>query len=234
MTSAFSQAVIEQLGHYVYLLSDPDTGTIFYVGKGQGNRVFEHIYEATGSTQAYEKLDAIRAIHQRGKEVRCLIHRHGLSEKEAFEVESSLIDFMSLNMLTNRVQGYHADRRGQMSVDEVIARYDAPAVTITDPVILIIINKLYHRGITDEALYESTRKSWRIAPYRHNPRYALAVFRGIVRQAYRIDRWYPSPDNPKRWEFDGHIAVDAQRYIGKSVAQYLKAGAQSPTKYVNC
>ena len=27
---------------YVYLLSDPNTNEIFYVGKGKGNRVFDH------------------------------------------------------------------------------------------------------------------------------------------------------------------------------------------------
>jgi uncharacterized protein len=234
LITAFSPAVSEHLGHYVYLLSDPDTHKIFYVGKGQGNRVFEHINEAYWSNQTYEKLDLIRAIHQRGKEVRCIIHRHGLSKESAFEVESSLIDFIGIDELSNRVLGHHADERGHMTIEQVIASYDAPPITITDRVILIIINKLYQRGITEENLYQSTRKSWRIAPLRHNPKYAFAVFRGVVRQVYEIERWYLSPDNPSRWEFEGHVAPDAQHYLGKSVSHYLKRGAQRPTKYINC
>mgnify|MGYP003582053019 FL=1 len=35
----FSQLTIEKLGYYVYTLTDPFDGFVFYVGKGQGNRV---------------------------------------------------------------------------------------------------------------------------------------------------------------------------------------------------
>lgn len=35
----FPQSVIEKVGHYVYTLADPRTHKVFYVGKGQGNRV---------------------------------------------------------------------------------------------------------------------------------------------------------------------------------------------------
>jgi len=36
----FSEEVIEKIGHYVYRLIDPRNGNTFYVGRGQGNRVF--------------------------------------------------------------------------------------------------------------------------------------------------------------------------------------------------
>jgi len=39
-TNSFSNAVIEQLSYYVYLLIDPRTDKVFYVGKGAGNRIF--------------------------------------------------------------------------------------------------------------------------------------------------------------------------------------------------
>lgn len=38
----FSQSVIEKLKYYVYLLQDPRDNSVFYVGKGVGNRVFQH------------------------------------------------------------------------------------------------------------------------------------------------------------------------------------------------
>jgi hypothetical protein len=35
--------VAEKLGYYVYALRDPTrSGAIFYVGKGQGDRVYQH------------------------------------------------------------------------------------------------------------------------------------------------------------------------------------------------
>ena len=42
----FPRSVIEKMGYYVYLLKDPDTHEVFYVGKGKGNRVFEHVMQA--------------------------------------------------------------------------------------------------------------------------------------------------------------------------------------------
>jgi len=42
----FSNKVIEELGYYVYALIDPRDNKIFYIGKGHGNRVFQHCLAA--------------------------------------------------------------------------------------------------------------------------------------------------------------------------------------------
>ena len=39
----FTPDMHHKLGHYVYRLIDPRDGSTFYVGRGQVNRVFEHI-----------------------------------------------------------------------------------------------------------------------------------------------------------------------------------------------
>ncbi len=232
----FSQAVIENLGYHVYFLRDPDTCQIFYVGKGTGNRVFEHLFEALINPKSTDKLDRIRAIRSNGQEVECIIHRHGLTEKEAFEVESSLIDFIGLTDLTNAVSGHHATERGQMSIKEVMALYDAPQVTIDQPSILIIVNRLYYRGMSEAELYEVTRRSWKIGQRRSKVKYAFAVYRGIIRQVYAIQAWTPTsdPQYPDRWQFEGHIATEMQHLVGGTVDHYIPRGAQSPIKYLNC
>ncbi|MBQ5524797.1 MAG: GIY-YIG nuclease family protein, partial [Paludibacteraceae bacterium] len=39
---SFSPDVQAKIGYYVYRLIDPRDYSTFYVGKGKGNRVFEH------------------------------------------------------------------------------------------------------------------------------------------------------------------------------------------------
>ena len=240
LVQEFPISVIEKLGYYVYFLIDPETQQVFYVGKGIGNRVFAHANAAITNALPGEKLDRIRAITSRGLAVEHIIHRHGLTEKEAFEIEAALIDYLGIDNLTNQVQGFNSDDRGRMSVLDIIAKYAAPEVIITESVILNTINRLYRKGMSADELYEVTRGNWVIGKRRENARYALAVYNGIIRQAYMIERWYPAAQrdpnqkNANRWRFDGSIAHELQHYIGGSTVRYVSLGAQNPIRYVNC
>ena len=46
---AFSNAATEALQNYVYMLTLPEMGRSFYIGKGQGNRIFTHVLEAAAA-----------------------------------------------------------------------------------------------------------------------------------------------------------------------------------------
>ena len=46
MEKSFKQSVIEGLKYYFYALVDPRDNRIFYVGKGTGNRVYQHAQAA--------------------------------------------------------------------------------------------------------------------------------------------------------------------------------------------
>ena len=250
----FPLSVIEKLDYYVYLLIDPENNQVFYIGKGTGNRIFAHINAAIADETPSDKLDKIRSVRANGLEVKHIIHRHGLTEKEAFEVEAALIDFIGLSGLTNQVQGYNSDDRGQMSVAEVTAKYEASVIEISEPVILITVNRYYRRGMSPEMLYEITRGNWVIGTRRNKAKYAFAVYKGIVREVYKIERWFPAPigdteikrqwaadhsinsdaKRTERWQFGGNIAEALRRYVGGSVENYSKMGAQNPIRYVNC
>ena len=53
--SAFSEKALDALnGFYVYALVDPRDNTVFYVGKGTGNRIFSHEIES-GKVNKSEK-----------------------------------------------------------------------------------------------------------------------------------------------------------------------------------
>lgn len=236
----FSQAVIEKIGYYVYLLADPDTDKIFYVGKGTGNRVFAHARDALDQTTSSDKLDRIREIRARGQKVVCEILRHGLTEKEAFEVESTLIDFIGLEALSNRVAGMHAETRGRMRLVDIVAQYDAKDITINEPMLLLTLNRYYDHSMTPEDLYEYTRGNWVLSASRKDKvKYACAVYRGIVREVYEIKSWMivkkgrPGEDYSRpRWRFDGVVAQNLQHYIGGRVEHYTQ-NSQNPVRYVN-
>jgi hypothetical protein len=117
----FSQAVIENIDFYVYFLQDPRDSEIFYIGKGAGNRVFDHVSCAENLDQETDKLDRIRDIIETGQTVKQFILRHGLTEEMAFEVEASLIDFVGRNNLLNMQGGHYSKDYGLKSIDEISA-----------------------------------------------------------------------------------------------------------------
>lgn len=228
MMIEFSQAVREKIGYYVYVLKDPRNDKVFYIGKGTGNRIFQHILGASSSTLQSDKLDLIREIGS--DKVLHFILRHGLTEEQAFEIESACIDLLGLDNLTNEVKGHDTWERGLKTVDEVVQHYDAKIITITEPTIIININRLYKRFMSPQQLYDSTRSSWKLGHKRNHAKYAVASYRGLVREVYKIESWNKSGD---RWEFTGQPAESAVRdkYINQSLDNYVKKGNQNPIRY---
>jgi uncharacterized protein len=234
----FPRSVIEKLGYYVYLLIDPTTEKVFYVGKGIGNRLFAHINSAITSPQDSDKLEKIRFIQSQGLQVKHSIIRHGLTEKEAFEVEAALIEFIGIQELTNLVIGRASDSRGLMSVTDIIAKYSAREIDIIEPAILVTVNRLFHKNMSSEEIYEIASGNWVVGVRRKKAKYAFCVAYGLVRQVYEIKRWFPSQARSQesrtqnRWRFEGIVAQDLQHYVGGNVEKYL--GSQNPVRYVNC
>lgn len=230
MIKEFSNAVCERIGYYVYILKDPRNDTIFYVGKGKGNRLFQHVQCALENATDNDKYNLIREIHKDGKEVEHFILRHGLEEKLSLEIESTIIDLLGIENLTNSVKGHDTWERGLKTVDEVFQHYDAKAVTFDEPCIIININRLYTRGISAQKLYDSTRASWIVGTKRDRAKFAIASYRGLVREVYEIEKWQSNGD---RWEFIGKIAKDEIRdkYLNQSLENYIKKGGQNPIRY---
>ena len=93
----FSQNTIKNLGYYVYIYSDPDTKQPFYIGKGKGNRCFNHLFQDNDS----EKVAKIQEILKNGKEPIIEILVHGVDEETALKVEAAAIDLIGIDNLTN-------------------------------------------------------------------------------------------------------------------------------------
>lgn len=238
--NAFPEEAMEALKCYVYRLVDPRNGETFYVGRGRKQRVFEHIKGAvddSGYMPNDLKLERIHEIHALGMNVQHIIHRHGMSESVAKEVEGALID--AYPGLTNKIAGDGRDR-GTMHANEIALEYSAEEFIVGEPLILISIGQLWkERGI-----YEAVRGVWGMNMKRAKEhKLVLAHVRGVVRGAYRPEKWlkgtaenFPLDEGkyPGRIGFEGKEAEDVwDKYVGKRVPkEYRKRGAQSSFRYL--
>lgn len=136
---------------------------------------------------------------------------------------------------------------GRVSVRELILTKSARPVRVKEDAILIRINQLYRSNMNARELYDATRGVWKLGLRRYKAKYAMAVYQGIVREVYRIDRWLPAgyseyatrkaEELMKRgkWEFEGSVEKKlSRRYVGKSVRRYFSPYARAPVRFVGC
>lgn len=244
-TIEFSSKTIGNLKYYVYVYSDPDTHHPFYVGKGKGNRAFDHLKQLGESS----KINKIKEIQSRGKQPLIEILIHGVDEEVALKVEAAAIDLIGIENLTNEQRGHHTSTYGKIEAGTLEARYSCEELKseeITDDLIMIRINQLYRNDMKPYELYDITRGCWRVNKEKaKKAKYALAVYDGMILEAYTIVDWFCAGEVmwatreedmelvKERFEFVGNIAPDKirERYVNKSVASLFSRGNQNPIRY---
>ena len=235
----FPKEVIDHLDFYVYRLIDPRNGQTFYVGKGKGNRVFSHAKGEVenGRDELSEKLKRIREIKNDGFEVAHIIHRHGLDEKTALEVEASLID--AYPEVLNEVSG-HDPERGIMHAQEVIEQYQAEEIDFQHKVLMISVNRSATEAYN---VYEAVRFAWKLNVKKaQESDFVLALQQGLVIGAFVPTEWLEATkfnfpgreDLPGRWGFVGKEAPDEIKklYLRTRLPDSMrKKGDASPFRY---
>ena len=259
----FSEKSLLSLGdYYVYGLIDPRTNQIFYIGKGTGNRVFEHAKESLNSPNSDKlKLKTISEINSLGLDVKKIIINSNLTETEAFAAEAALINafnYVSGAGLTNIVAGHHSAEA--LSVEDFEKIYGAEELREEDikhKILVIKINKLYRRNMPDDELYDSVRGVWRASM--NNARsvtYVFGVYNSLIVAVYKPTRWYTCKEAPEKRPRQDEILTSQTEnriffveegfekgypqdeneafYLGKSIAGLkLNQGAQNPITYLN-
>ena len=201
----FDTGVCEKIGYYVYRLVN--NGETFYIGKGKGNRVFEHEIQAKNeSDDSFNlKLKSIKDAKARGT-FEIVIHRHGLSEEQAFLLESALIDMHESygKTLTNIQSGHQQSRYGVCSPEQLKLIYSMPKTSIQKATkdnpantLLISINSSWSKlEKTPDGILKMVQYSWRIKKSSvESIPYVFAVANGIVRGVYKVNNWLESTDN---------------------------------------
>ncbi len=233
----FNSEVTERLKTYVYRLMDPRNGETFYVGKGNGDRVFAHIRQKVDPNDPNNKLQRIHDINLAGFDVAHVIHRHGMDDKTAFEVVAALID--SYPGLTNVAGGVDSSDRGAMHAVEIVQLYGAEPAIFKHRVMLISVN----RSALDQSLYEATRFAWKVSlPKANRAEVILPTIHGLIKGAFIAPKWveatsenFPGREpGPGRFGFVAEEAPDELKilYVGKRVPdEYRKRGSANPIRY---
>lgn len=225
-----------QRKYYVYRLVDPRNLQTFYVGKGCGDRVFQHA-KGVMSKIALDVDEDIVSLKEKqiaeiigaGKEVIAIIHRRGLTNEEALEVEAALID--AYPGLTNVQRGYGIER-GLITVQDLYETYNIPVYSEPGDKYVIIKTtpqSVHIRG----SLYDATSHAWRAKLNKAKKyKYVLAVVDGVVREVYKAKEWYQFSND--RIGFHGEPTSDSISSLVKNKRipdYYKKRGAANPFMY---
>ena len=243
----FPPGVTGQLNWYVYRLIDPRNGETFYVGKGQGDRIFQHAKGALSATKDEDtadlKFSRIKAIWAAGLDVGHVIHRHNIENEDvAFQIEAALID--AYPGLTNEVSGHGSDDYGCRHVEQIIAEYAAEPFEAREPLILISIARSYEEE--GKSIYDAVRGVWRVSVSKaRNFKLVLAHRHGVVVGAFRPREWLPATKDNFPWLAEdipdrfGFVGQPAEReveslYIKRRVPdKFRRKGAANPVRFVS-
>lgn len=234
----FSNEVIKQLDYYVYRLIDPRNGNTFYIGKGKGNRIFDHVNSGSKDNEGSEKQKIIREIKKAGLEVIYIIHRHGIKDEEtAYEIEAALLD--AYPEVVNENAGVGSYDYGQISAQELIKKYEALELSkFEHSVLMIKINQ----SIKERPIYEATRYAWRIDQSKaKKAEYVIAVEYGIIVGVFKAIEWKEvTMENGFSIEYKGRYGFVGEKapneveeiYLNKKIpSKYRKGGASNPILY---
>ncbi len=242
----FPKCIHEALGHYVYVYVNKDNGETLYVGKGQGDRCFDHLNAADGKDKSRE----FNELYENDI-LRIDILAYNLDEETALIVEAAAIDLTGLDSLWNEKRGKDSREYGRTTTDDLVAKLDATEISSSefkDDCILIRINKRYFAGMSPLELYEATRGVWKVGlKNRDKVKYALAIYQGVIREVYAVMGWFPEgstmystrpmpqdEENGTRVEFVGLVAGDdiRKKYMHKNIEKIWPNGAQNPIRYI--
>ena len=238
----FPKEIHAVLNFYVYRLIDPRNGQTFYVGKGYGDRVFQHAHASGNNTDDSQKLSTIRSIRSEGLDPLYIIHRHGMTEPQALLAEAVLID--AFPGLSNEVSGHGSVDYGPANTTQIAARYKAAEMNIPSATKIMAINIRSSHSSTD-SIYQAVRCAWKVSRSRaEKADLVLAMIQGICRGVYKPTLWLSATkDNfrhlvesrPDRLGFEGEEAslADKKRFLAKKLPPTMqrRKGMASPVLY---
>lgn len=203
----------EKLGNYIYALIDPRDRKMFYVGKGVGDRMFEHFKEAEDCHKnnkiASSKIIRILDIWNNDEDVEWAIICHSVDKSRIFEIESAVYNAVSVSQngsLLNSSVTPHSSLLNKDDVKALAAKPINPEVAYKTVFVFPIQNALEKGG----GEYEATRRAWYVKQeYQKIPSFAVGVSQGISKGSFRIKSWHVYHE---KHEFIGDVHEPLNNY----------------------
>lgn len=241
------------LGTYVYALRDPRTKAVFYVGKGTGDRIYHHVWDALGQQKRIDPADRtgaaddeattagkrayIRVLYDAGELPEHWVLRHDISghadpHAEAYAIEQVAIDLAALagQPLINIAGGHVDTQHGLHRVEELILRYAAPlAPSLPQPCAVVLVNAAADPDATREEIYTYSRSSWRAGvEARSIPNLPVFVMANdLIRAVDRVTGWELSEESTpgdRLWRYTGTPDPGLEAvYVGTSLRELRAA-----------
>ncbi len=243
---------------YVYGLIDPRTGKIFYIGKGENQRVFDHEKQKIkNEDKKHLKLDTINDIHSSKLEVTKVLFNTNLSEDEAFAAEAALINafnFVGDLKLTNIVSGHGS--KETLTVDEYEKWHGAEELLHKDikhNILFVKVGNYYTPNMNKKDTYDRIRGIWGVSlDSVKKVDYVCGVYNSLIVGVYKPAEWFVCKDAPDgvpswitTWREDGNenrkyfidndfetVDDNKKLYLGKSVESIKKLKCESSFVYL--
>ena len=240
-----------KLKWYVYKLIDPADNKVFYIGKGKGSRVVDHLKMAVNERLLLReggmsaKLSKIREICDRkdinkNRPLHQIVCHQLETEEEALRIEAILIQ--QTPGLTNEAAGHNIHDFGSTNLQELVWELDArPMGSIEHNAILLKIDKTYKPGQKDDdvdnKVYKSCQAAWGCSEKTlSRVELALAIYGDVCVGVFEDLDWYPATkekfpqmsENPIKnlelWGFTGKAAKQEirDRYLHKKIPTELR------------
>ena len=212
----FRESTIEKLKYYVYGLRQEGSNDYFYIGKGNGDRVFGHEREEGDS----DKVNHIKELNEKGIKIERDIIRYGLTEEQALLIESTLISLLGIDKLKNIVRGH--DSNEIYTVEAIDSILGGKNVEVKHKILFVKLNSSWNKDLTDEQLEDITKGYWVLNTERmNNVEYVCGYYKGMIKSIFKFKSIHTvtESDNFRNLPIEDFKGNIGRKYIVGEVAE---------------